>query len=219
MTWFTESNNQSAATAAHAEIVYFVELEFPSGTLRMHTGVGTVQWGAGSPIPEWYGVGKLGGIAPIKEDTELRPNGLTLTLSGVDSDLITAAMTEDYHNQPVRVYIGFRDTSTFALTADPELAFSGVMDYMTISQGEQFGTITVHCESEFARWARPRTLLFTRESQQLLYDGDLGLDFVAIIQSRVVTWDKRVNVGGNSGSYGGGGGFFRTSVARLLAQK
>jgi hypothetical protein len=195
MTWFADSDNQTAAMAAHAEGATFVSLDLPSGFLRLHTRTGTINWGG----YDWLGVGKFGGIETVKEDAELRPNTVTLQLSGVDAALVSAAMAEDYHGRAVRVYYGLFDTTTFALIGDPETVFVGLMDYMQVTLGANTGAITVHCESELARWQRPRALLYTHESQQLLYPGDRFFDMVPVLQSRTIDWGKKGKWGKESG--------------------
>lgn len=190
MTWFENAANQSAATAAHAEWIAFIEMDFPSGVVRLHNRTGTIRWGSESPIPSWLGVGKLGTIEMVQEDAELRPNSVRLSLSGVDAALVTAAMTEAYHGREVAIYDGFLNVDTLALVANPEVRFRGVMDYMTVDLGTNVGTITLTCESELARWQRERSLLYTHESQQLLYIGDRGFDMVPTVQSRTVDWSQ-----------------------------
>lgn len=184
MSWFQQSANQTAATQPHAEIVTFVDLDFPSGHLRAHTRTGTITWGG----YDWTGVGKLGSVDAVKEDSELRPNTITLTLSGVDTALVSAAMTEAYHGRAVRIYQGLLDLTTFALAATPETVFTGIMDVITVSLGQNTGTLTVQCESELARWDRPKLLMYTHESQQLLYAGDKFFDMVTEIQQRSLDW-------------------------------
>jgi len=191
MTWFQSAANQTAAIQPHAEVVTFVDLDFPSGHLRVHTRTGTIAWGSGSPIPQWLGVGKLGSIEMIREDAELRPNTVTLSLSGADAALVTAAMDEAYHGRAVRIYQGLLDLDTFVLVATPETVFTGIMDYMTVTLGQNTGSITVQCESELARWDRPRMLMSTPESQQLLYPDDTFYDMVPVVQSRTVDWAKK----------------------------
>lgn len=188
MTWFADAANQAAAIAAHAEVITFVELDFPSGYVRVHSRTGTIAWGADSPIPQWLGVGKLGSVDTVAEDAELRPNSVKLTLSGVDSSLVASAMSEAYHGRSVAIYDGFLNTTTLALVATPELRFRGMMDYMSVELGVGTATIVVNCESELARWERPRGLLYTSESQQLIYPGDKGFDMVPAMQNRTINW-------------------------------
>lgn len=187
MTWWASNANRDAADAAHAEVVSFVELDLPSGYLRLHTRTGTVTWGGNS----FLGVGKLGVISEVTEDAQFRPSGITLTLSGVDSALLTAALTEKYHGRLCRVWKGLLDVDTFALVADPQLEFRGLMDFMKVSLGANSATITVTAEGENARWQRHQGLMYTHESQQLTYPGDNGLDQVMAIQSRKIDWSKQ----------------------------
>lgn len=201
MTWFNDAANQAAAVAPHAEVVTFVSLGFSSGFLRLHTRTGTITWGG----YDWLGVGKLGAIDAVKEDAELRPNTITLQLSGVDSSVVNIAVGEDYHGRSVRIYQGLLDTATLALVATPETVFVGVMDYMTVSLGANTGSIAVHCENELARWQRPRSLMYTHESQQLLYAGDRFFDMVPAIQNRTVDW-------GRKGKWGAETGFSQTRI-------
>ena len=191
MTWFADSANQTAAVAAHAEIVTFVDLDFSSGHLYVHTASGTITWGG----HDWLGVGKLGSVDQVKEDAELRPNSIRLTLSGVDSALINTAMTEDYHGRAVSIYVGLVSLTTGALVATPETVFRGLMDYMSVELGKNAGSIVVNCESELARWQRPRGLLSTHESQQIIYAGDRFFDMIPVIQSRVINWSKKGKAG------------------------
>ena len=196
MTWFADANNQTAAIAAHAEVVTFVDLDFSSGHLRLHTRTGTITWGG----YDWLGVGKLGAIDSVKEDAELRPNTIALQLSGVDSSIIQTATTEDYHGRAVRIYQGLLNVSTLALVATPETVFVGVLDYLTVSLGAGGGTIAVRCESELARWQRPRALMSTHESQQLLYAGDRFFDMVPALQSRTIDWGRKGKWGAETGA-------------------
>ena len=201
MTWFQSAANQTAAIQSHAEVVTFVDLDFPSGHLRVHTRTGTVAWGSGSPIPQWLGVGKLGSIDVVREDAELRPNTITLILSGTDTALITAAMDEAYHGRAARIYQGLLDVNTFALIATPETVFIGIMDTMTITLGQGTGSINVQCESELARWDRPRSFLYTQESQRMFYPDDEFYNMVTTTQSRTVDWYKHKGPWG--ADYGG----------------
>lgn len=187
MTWYADSNNQAAGDAAHAELASFVEMDLPSGYLRLHTRTGTIVVGADS----YLGVGKFGSISDIGEDAMLRPQGVTFTLSGVDSALITAARTEAYHGRAVAVRQGYFNVSTLALIGTPEVQFRGIMDRMTIELGQNTASITVHAEGELARWNRHSGLLFTAESQQVIYPGDKGFDNIPVIQNRAISWEKK----------------------------
>lgn len=191
MTWYTDSANQTAAAAAHVETIEFVRIEFPSDILTLHTRLGTIVWGGYS----WLGVGTLGGISDVTEDAMLRPAGLTLSLSGIDTAIVQAATEGDYHGYPVSVFKGLLDPTTHALVADPQLSFRGLIDRITVELSQGSGVVTVHCEGELARWDRHQGLLFTNESQKSLFPGDKGFDRIPIIQNRTIDWTKKSSWG------------------------
>ena len=186
MTAYASATNQAAAEAVHVEHLHFVALDLPSGYLRLHTRTGTITWGGFS----WLGVGQFGDISDIDEDSQLRPSGATITLSGVDSALITAALTEKYHGRSIAVYEGLLNLSTMVLVDTPEIIFKGLMDFMTVSLGAGVGSITVQAEGELARWLRHNNSLYTHESQQALFAGDRGFDQIPFTQNRKIDWRK-----------------------------
>jgi len=201
VTWFASATNQAAAVAAHVESIVLVEIALGSGTLYMHTRTGNLSWNSQT----WLGVGKLGEIGEVRDDAELRPAGLRLILSGIDSALVASAVTEDYRGRAVIVRQGFLNVSTFVMVADPEVVFKGVIDTMTVEHGQNSGSISLSCENELARWARPRAIYYTHESQQLLYAGDNGFDQVPHIQQKPIDCSQRTVWGAGSGYSGGGG--------------
>lgn len=196
MTWYASSDNQTAAEATHLETVTLVDLDFPSGHVRLHTRTGTFSYGGN----DYLGVGKFGGIGEVEEDAELRPAGLTLTLSGVDSALVTTAITEKCHGRDVAVYKGFLNTSTMALIADPEVAFRGLIDFLQVDLGQNSGSIIVQCENELARWQRHSNTLYTSESQKAVYPADEGFDQLKNSIVRTIDWSKTGSPLGYTGS-------------------
>jgi hypothetical protein len=149
-------------------------------------GTGTITFGANN----YLGVGKFGGVSDIDEDAQLRPSGVSVTLSGVDAGLVSSAVTEAYHGRAITIYQGFLNVSTGALVADPETVFKGLMDFMTVDLGQNTGSITVQCEGEMARWLRHNSSLYTHESQQALFAGDRGFDQIPFLQNRKIDWSK-----------------------------
>ena len=191
MTWYADNANETAAAAAHSEVVEFVRVEFPSGTITAHTRLGTITWGGYT----WQGIGQLGTVSELTEDMMLRPSGITLTLSGVDSAIVNAVVEDDYHGYPATIYRGLLDPVTQQLVADPQLAFRGLIDKVDVELAAGGGMVTVHCEGELARWDRHQGLLFTNESQQSLFPGDKGFDLIPRIQNRTIDWTKKTNWG------------------------
>ena len=60
---------------------FAVKIEFPSGTLRMWTGLGE----ATISSETYTGLGNLIGVSRVEESEELKATGIELSLSGVPS--------------------------------------------------------------------------------------------------------------------------------------
>lgn len=162
--------------------IMMVALDFSSGFVRAHTGVGTIVYGGNS----YLGVGTLGGISTVQETGELGANGVTLTLSGVDPANISRALGEHYQGRSATIYLGLADTATSVLI-DAVTLFKGRMDTQTITLGEQ-GAISLKIESPVADWARPRVRRYNNADQQKLYPGDKGLEFAEQTVDKTIKW-------------------------------
>lgn len=170
--------------AASVEVGVLFEGEFASGWVRLWSGVGTLSWDGKS----WSGVGTLLGISGIDETNEIRASGLTVSLSGVPSDLLSAALGDARSGKTGRVYLAF--FSSGSIVADPILQFEGRLDVPAIEDGPDTATISISYESELIDLERARERRYTPEDQAIDFPGDLGFDYVAALQDAQITWGR-----------------------------
>jgi hypothetical protein len=137
------------------------------------------------------GIGQLGQIEAIEENTTALPTQLRLSLSGVQTANIALALGEEYLDRPVRVYWALVDTEAGTLVADPVLIFEGRLDSMSISMGET-ATVAVEATSHLANWERSGAVRWNEATQQERYPEDKGLEFIAQMADREVWWPARV---------------------------
>ena len=194
MSRFASASNTTAAGKRQVRMFLAVSLDFSSGFVRAHDGVGTFNWGGN----DYLGVGQLGAITLAEENIEVVARPLRLTLSGVDSSLVSVTMTEVYQNRTAILYLGFVDLETNALIATPEVIWEGRMNQMTISINGQTSTITLSCEHRLRR--EPRIARYTSGDQTLVYSGDTFFDLVPQIRGYAGRWGQE---GGFN--YGGAG--------------
>jgi hypothetical protein len=168
-------------TAASLRPVLFYEGEFGSGGapayLRLWSGVGSISWNGNT----WTGAGRLLGVSPIGETTDVVAKGATVSLSGMPSDLISTALGNARHGRKGRVWLGAMDGAG-AVIADPFLSFEGLLDVPDIEDSGETCTISIAYESRLVELKRPRERRYTHEDQQIDYPGDLGFNFVPSIQ-------------------------------------
>ncbi|MAU40967.1 MAG: hypothetical protein CMF31_05025 [Kordiimonas sp.] len=162
--------------------VYFCKMEFDSGARNVWSGVGTVSWNGDT----WAGIGELGGIGAIEENSDNREDKVTLSLSGVDPDVLASVLDDPIQGRTITIWIGLLD-NTYQLIADPIILFGGVMDMLEIQDGKT-GTISLHCESWARTDGRNIERRFTPDDQKLEYPDDLGLDYVPQMPDVDLLW-------------------------------
>ena len=177
-----------AASAAafiqpNVQIITFVMLDFASGIVRVHNGLGTYTWGGN----DWVGVGSLGTVSQLEEGADVSPYGITLTLSALDAVVSGAALNEDYFMRPVSIYIGALSAEDVLLN-DPLQMWGGHMDVMSVTAGAENDQVTINCESELAAFDRSSNLKYTTQSQQQFYPGDVFFNFLPKIDGAKIRW-------------------------------
>lgn len=165
--------------------VIFFEGQFASGWVRIWSGLGSAQWNGQS----WAGAGSLLGLGPIEETGEVVAGGTAISLCGVPLDLVQMAIAEARQGLPGRVWLGLLGEDG-SIIADPVQAFSGRLDVPEIKDDADSCTITISYESRLIDLTVARTWRYTHESQQVLFPGDLGFEYVTAIQDREITWGR-----------------------------
>jgi hypothetical protein len=181
-----DTANETAVEQSVVAPVLFAQLDFPSGYVRVCSGVGTITWGGN----DWLGVGTFGDVSGLTESAELQRKTVTYTLRGVPNDLVSIVLDDNYQGRPDKVYLGFYNRTTYQLIATPELLHAGLMDVSKISEGKTC-TITVTSESRIASWSRPVVRRYTDTEQQRRFPGDKGLEFISQAAEKEIVWGRK----------------------------
>lgn len=181
----------NAASAALVKPVIFVFIDFLGGPVRVHSGEGDYSWGGNT----YNGVGRLGSISKISESKAIAAHGLTLRLAA-PSAYVSLSLNEKYRGRPVRIWIGFFDTGTGTLIADPAQFFGGRISVMEIDRtNPEVTAISIDCESRMIDLTRPLEIFLTHEEQKREDPTDLGLEYVASLATQEVLWGVATPVG------------------------
>jgi len=162
--------------------IMLVKLEFDSGDALVWSGMGNLTWDSQT----WLGIGNLGKISRIDETADIQADGIKLELSGIPSDYISLALTENYQGRACTVWVGFMDGE--AVIENPTQMFSGRMDLMAIDERGDTSTLVISAENHLADLLKPREWRYTHEDQQIDYPGDLGLEMIASVQNKEYQW-------------------------------
>jgi len=172
---------------SEVRIAVFVEVEFATGFLRIWSGVGDIIFQTNT----YLGAGGLLTVRPASESSNLAPNGIEVTLDGVDPANISLALGEARQGKTLNCYLGFLDSSE-ALIADPASLFKGRVDTVKIDEAAETAKVTVFGESRVVDLQRIGRRRYTMEDQKRDFPSDLGMSQVNAIQEWQGDWGKPI---------------------------
>jgi hypothetical protein len=172
-------------TAARIKPVLFLQMRFTDGESFMWSGIGTIQWNGQT----WIGLGTLGTISPVEESSEIAATNVTFTLNQIPQDMIMRALGQVRQGNPVKLWFGTLGDNNNVM-ADPLQIFAGRMDVVAIDEGAQTGSISISVENRLIDLNRSRERRYTDQDQQIDHPGDLGFQYVQLIQTWSGTWGK-----------------------------
>jgi len=182
--------------ADHQELFFAIKAEFDTDDILVWTGKDDLVISSET----YTGAGTLLSIGGVEETRELKSAGLTVSLSGMDATVLDYALTENYQNRFLTLFMGYLMGGSNEV-AGTIVLFRGRMTTLTIADDPNGSTITIDAENRLIDLDRPSNLRYTKESQEFLYTGDTGLDRINQIQDKEIVWGRKAGGGG----IGGGG--------------
>ena len=182
---------------ADAQTMFFaVKAEFDTDDIRVWSGTDDITVNSET----YTGAGSLLSISGVEEDLELKSSGLTIALSGMDATVLDYALTENYQNRPITLFLGFQMGGSNESAGELTL-FKGRMTSLNIADTPDGATVTIDCENRLVDLDRPSNLRYTVESQEFLHSGDTGFNRVQSLADKQIAWGQK-----QDNTYSGGGG-------------
>jgi hypothetical protein len=176
-------------------LVFALKAEFDTETILLHTGIGELVIDGET----YEGAGTLMSISDIEDSADMKSSGVTFVLSGMNTEVLGYALTENYQNRMVTLRMAFLSGGTDHVVGDMVI-YKGRMTQININDDSSTGTqITLLTENRLIDLRRPSNHRYTKETQEYLYSGDTSLDDVAKIQDMELNWGRNVNSGGSGG--------------------
>lgn len=208
MSRFQTPANQTAFDQEHVDFAIAAAMDFTSGMVRAHMGMGPLIIGGqtftGIGSVANGGVGSLSSV--IEQPDQRNTSELYLALSGVDPTLVgKVPQRGEYFGRFATIYFLPIDSKTMLpLSPIEPPIFEGFMDQMvyTRKQGSAQIQLTVkHYDSLFQNSVG---LLFTDESQKSLFPTDGFFSVIASLPNSQIVWGGTQP--SNFAGPGGGGG-------------
>ena len=130
-----------------------IKAEFDSGTVRLWTGIDDLTISSESYI----GAGELLSIGSVEESTDLKSAGLTVGISGMDTTVLNLALTENYQNRFITLFLGYLMGGTNEV-AGTLVLFKGRMTTLSVTDTPKGSNITINAENRLIDLERHPTL-------------------------------------------------------------
>lgn len=194
----------------HQVLFLAVEAEFDSETLYLWTGDYDLSIGGNT----YLGAGSLLSISNIDDTLELKSSGVSVSLAGMDSTVLNLALSENYQNRFLTIYLGYLSGGTDTVVGTMTL-FKGRMQSMSINDDPSGSIITVDAENRLIDLQKPSNLRYTKASQEYVAGSttDTCFNRVQSLQDKEIIWGRSsTNTTRSGGGGGDGGGNVRDAV-------
>ena len=180
----------SSRLGGDAQQMFFaVKAEFDTDDIRVWTGTDDITVNSET----YTGAGSLLGISGVEEDLEIKSSGISISVSGMDSTILNYALTENYQNRPITIFLGFQMGGSNESAGELTL-FKGRMTSLQINDTPEGATVTIDCENRLVDLDRPSNLRYTVESQEFLNSGDTGFNRVQSLADKQIAWGQKQDV-------------------------
>lgn len=195
MSWFTDPLCEAESLKEHVVMAYAVDMDFPSGHVRLTTWPGGLTLG-GTAFTD---AKNLGSVSDVPETAELTAERWTYSLSMVDPSVVPESEIDNCFGHSVVEYEVWLDSTTYAVIGY-EIKREGTMGRVRRRRGGSTPLIEVDCETRLVILEQIDGWLYTSEHQAEFFSGDTGLDQVKELGSVEVIWNgKRIQAGGVPG--------------------
>lgn len=166
-----------------------VWFDFSSGAERVWLGKGSVTTNDGNT---WLGMGNLANITGLQGSYMLSTDPVEMTLSGLDSQLMTSVRSQstEIRGRKCGIYLLMFNGNWTPLD-NPYLIELYLMDKasFTVDGDSRSMTVTLVAEPLFSQKHIPATAFMTDQDQQYKYSGDKIFERVPLMAGRqTVVW-------------------------------
>jgi hypothetical protein len=159
-------------------------ITFKSQTVYVWSGVGNLVYAGNT----YLGVGDFGEVGGITEGSDVQAYGTSLTLSGIDPNLLSESLADIELGAPVTLYFLLLDQNA-AIIGTPYPLFVGTVDKPTLSIGTDTLRITLSLENRLSNLQRANQRRYTAADQGLYFPDDNGFNWVESLNDQALKWN------------------------------
>tara|TARA_R100000458_G_C8277901_1_gene253649 strand:- start:3781 stop:4374 length:594 start_codon:yes stop_codon:yes gene_type:complete len=186
------SNFSTQLSSTQVRPFYAVRMGFDTGVLRLWTGY----FNASIDSETYIASGDILQISQIHETSDTKATGVTITLTGLDSSLLSAGLNDNVQGTTVKLFFGVLTTSSNAdaIVDTPYLVFEGFLDTMVLNENATSSDLIFTCEHKLIVLEKATDRRYTDVDQRQLHEGDKGCAFVTSLQDKSLAWGAGVQM-------------------------
>lgn len=165
------------------KIILMVRLDFNSGTLAWNSGTNNITYNT----IEYIASSTLGNVSSVNESLGVKSSGVTVSISGVQQELIAALLLEPFLNRKGYVFLAMLDNNDAFNSANVVQIFEGKIDNISGIQSKN-PSFSVSIRSRLSDWERSRSIKYTDADQQKIHPGDKGMEFIPQLSQKKIIW-------------------------------
>lgn len=166
------SGNVTMLTAVHIDLS-------ATEDIRVHSGLGSFTIDG----EVYTGVGDFGSIESIVQDGSTSPNGIKMTIAGLDTTLISDVLLDGYQGREVSVMLCIFAGDDYT-DIHSHTIYKGLLDTMEIQYGET-AIITVNVENALIAWFRSNTSRWNQATHHRMDDDNADDTFFEFVETNV----------------------------------
>ncbi len=173
----------NALASGVVNIGILADIALTTGPIYCWTGYGNLTYNGNT----YLGLGNMSDISPSSESSVVIAQGLSLTLTGIGSD-ISEALTDITQGQPVTLYMVVLDAAG-NIIGSPITTYQGQTDTVQVIDDPN-GTCTVvlQVENRLTQLQRNRAYRWTNAQMQELNPAEQGFMYTANLSDYVAEW-------------------------------
>lgn len=173
----------------HQELFFAVKAEFDTDDILVWTGNDDLVINSET----YSGAGSLLSISNVEDTLDLKPTGISIALSGMDADVLNMALTENYQNRDISVFMGFLMGGSNEVAGVLKV-FAGRMMSLDVTDDIDGAIVAVTAENRLIDLERPSNLRYTAESQKFVDSSDTSLNRVQQLQDKQIAWGQKQDI-------------------------
>ncbi|HEV2324565.1 MAG TPA: hypothetical protein VGS10_11500 [Terracidiphilus sp.] len=161
--------------------VVLADLAFKSGTVYVWSGLGSVVCNGHT----YVGVGSLGQVGDIKEGVQVKADGTSVSLSGIDPTILNDCLDDIQLGAPATLWLGILSNGVITATYP---MYVGTVDKPSLPISPDTLTISLAIENKMLNLQRPTMRRYTSSDQNYYFPSDTGFHWVEIDNDLALIW-------------------------------